>query len=672
MVKSFSFCLLWIYYTFNLGYLINYKIGNLNVFSQFITGFITLFASLYISAIPFILFKLPYKWYLIVHIVILFFSVLCIIKYKVYKFTYKKAINPYFLIICLILAIFYMFIDNNIGGDIQYYFASVAQNKINNSGIYNFEVWSGTQPYEKWIWYRMVPFELIQSFISSISCTSPNTTLIWIFPFFFIYTFTAINYEIITSLIAPNVKKQISFLYLVIFLIIFLATGYSSLGYHPYGLEYFLLLPFSGIAYLLYLFIPIFFLFVYKLFSYKCDDKDLKITIIGLGFLAVCFSSTGLFLFTLFVITTFFLTIIYVDDKLKRDKIIKILYCGFLPMIIYLLLTFLSLKNLTLIVLLLLLMIIYLVIYYFLYKILAIFDYKIINRVYFISFLIVIYSISIFIRKFSYEGTVSFRDFINGFQNDFLSNKGLIIIFIFCIVHIILNKKIELEKKIFYVYFNLIYILLFVNPISGIFVSKYITSNGVYWRLFYGISVIYSVIYLFELFRERKEENITGLAIISIVCIEVIQSFTSPVNDYYWINPQPLSVYNYSYKIEQEKYELYTYLANKGECTILTEAELYRKGLRGIAPNVILFTTVYDDRIENVNNNVNVEIKKYFTDTLERREINNRDFYVKLKEYNIDYLVVSKKDVDINSIYYDLDKEFNNYYVLKIKQDGKR
>ena len=159
MVKSFLFCLLWIYYTFNLGYLINYKIGNLNVFSQFITGFITLFASLYISAIPFILFKLPYKWYLIVHIVILFFSVLCIIKYKVYKFTYKKAINPYFLIICLILAIFYMFIDNNIGGDIQYYFASVAQNKINNSGIYNFEVWSGTQPYEKWIWYRMVPFE---------------------------------------------------------------------------------------------------------------------------------------------------------------------------------------------------------------------------------------------------------------------------------------------------------------------------------------------------------------------------------------------------------------------------------------------------------------------------------------------------------------------------------
>ena len=76
MVKSFLFCLLWIYYTFNLGYLINYKIGNLNVFSQFITGFITLFASLYISAIPFILFKLPYKWYLIVHIVILFFSVL--------------------------------------------------------------------------------------------------------------------------------------------------------------------------------------------------------------------------------------------------------------------------------------------------------------------------------------------------------------------------------------------------------------------------------------------------------------------------------------------------------------------------------------------------------------------------------------------------------------------
>ena len=80
-----------------------------------------------------------------------------------------------------------MFIDNNIGGDIQYYFASVAQNKINNSRIYNFEVWSGTQPYEKWIWYRMLPFELIQSLISSISCTSPNTTLICIFPFFFIY-----------------------------------------------------------------------------------------------------------------------------------------------------------------------------------------------------------------------------------------------------------------------------------------------------------------------------------------------------------------------------------------------------------------------------------------------------------------------------------------------------
>ncbi|MFR6485652.1 MAG: DUF6077 domain-containing protein [Intestinibacter bartlettii] len=667
MIKSFLFCLVWIYYTFNLGYLINQKINNLNIFSNFITGFITLFSFLYISSIPFILFKFTYKWYLIIHILLLCVSIFYMIKGKVYKYSYKKALNPYFLIICLILSAFYMFIDNNLGGDIQYYLSSVAQNKINISGIYNFEVWSGTQPYEKWIWYRMIPFELIQSFISSISFISPNTTIIWTFPFFFVYSFIAINYEIIKLLISSNVKRYIPYLYLFMLLVVFFLTGYSSLGYHPYGVECFLLLPFSGISYLLYLFIPIFFLFVYKLFSDNYKDSGLKIIIICLGFTAICFSSTGLFLFTLFIITLFFLTIICFDNKHKRDKTIKILYCGFLPMIIYLLLTFLSLKNIFFSSLLFILIIIYVLLYCFIDKILVIFNSKKINRVYLMIFLIFIYSASILIRKFSYEGAVPFRDFIDGFKNDFLSNDSLIVIFIFCIIHIILNKEVVLEKKIFYVYFNFVYILLFLNPISGIFVSKYITSDGVYWRLFYGINVIYLLIYLFELFREKEKENITGLAIIFIITLRLIQSFASPVDDYYWIKIKPLSEYNYSYKFDQEKYEIYTYLANKGNCTILTESELYRKGLRGIAPNVVLFTTVYDDRSENINNNINIEVKRYFMETLENREINIKAFYTKLKKYQIDYVIVNKKDIDINPLYYNLDKEFNNYYVLEVK-----
>ena len=206
-----------------------------------------------------------------------------------------------------------------------------------------------------------------------------------------------------------------------------------------------------------------------------------------------------------------------------------------------------------------------------------------------------------------------------------------------------------------------------MNPISGIFVSKYITSDGVYWRLFYGINVIYLLIYLFELFREKEKENITGLAIIFIITLRLIQSFASPVDDYYWIKIKPLSEYNYSYKFDQEKYEIYTYLANKGNCTILTESELYRKGLRGIAPNVVLFTTVYDDRSENINNNINIEVKRYFMETLENREINIKAFYTKLKKYQIDYVIVNKKDIDINPLYYNLDKEFNNYYVLEVK-----
>lgn len=151
----------------------------------------------------------------------------------------------------------------------------------------------------------------------------------------------------------------------------FFLTGYSSLGYHPYGVECFLLLPFSGISYLLYLFIPIFFLFVYKLFSDNYKDSGLKIIIICLGFTAICFSSTGLFLFTLFIITLFFLTIICFDNKHKRDKTIKILYCGFLPMIIYLLLTFLSLKNIFFSSLLFILIIIYVLLYCFIDKILV-------------------------------------------------------------------------------------------------------------------------------------------------------------------------------------------------------------------------------------------------------------------------------------------------------------
>ena len=54
-------------------------------------------------------------------------------------------------------------------------------------------------------------------------------------------------------------------------------------------------------------------------------------------------------------------------------------------------------------------------------------------------------------------------------------------------------------------------------------------------------------------------------------------------------------------------------------------------------------------------------------ETLENREINIKAFYTKLKKYQIDYVIVNKKDIDINPLYYNLDKEFNNYYVLEVK-----
>lgn len=659
MINSILFTVFLIYFLKMLGrYILDiFKINNKDL--DYGIGLSTYLSILFVTSIPFIYMKLLFQYYFFLQIFLLTsIFIFLIFKHKLFRPSKEEIIL--FLCTALLYSI-YFFIDFNKGGDFQYYLPFVAQNITNSTGVYNFDAWTGVNPYDLYIWYKFVPFELIMSFFTVLSGGSALLYSLWGIPLLLVFSFVYVNYILIKTLYPQTYRiRNYHFMLLGLLIIIFTFTGVNDSNFHFYNNGSFFNLPYAGKSLLYYFVTPFLFLIMYNIFKHPEQMNSYFKVLFLSSFMSICISGSGLFIQGTFLIAFLCIILWFMEDN--KQYMINIYYC-FLPLIVYLFFSLFTINSIILKGSAIAIIIIY-VIGVFILKRFDLFRIKKINRVCVISFVLIVYSSSFLIRIVSYTNTIQFTTFKENIYSDFLSYEPIVALMIIGFTLICLDKKLSFSEQVFYVIFNVVYIILFLNPISAIVISKYITSTDVYWRLFYCTNLIYLLVYILDkLIKKEIESKILQIVGIGLFIIS-ISYFKYPIMEYNKVN---LNNEDYSFitKMDNEIHEISSYLTQFDSSKTAVPAEFYRDGIRGIASNLNLFITVYDDRHQGKYS----DDKQLMLHFLEYGPDDTEWFVSFVNQFKIEYLVVKNTVQGIFEYpeYFDIIKRFDNYTIIKMK-----
>lgn len=558
---------------------------------DFVVGLTSYFALLFVTSIPFMYWHLSFKWYCYVQIALfLILMIVCLFKRKLFVPT-KVDLGLFGLTV--IIFSMYLFVDYNKGGDFQYYIPFMAQNITNPLGVYNFDPWTGIAPYEMYIWYRLVPFELITSFFSALIGNQPLLFGIWGIPFLLVYSTLNINYVIMQFLFSRKKNTRgYYFMLLVTFIIFFLFTGTNKSNFHFYNNGSFVLLPYAGKSLLYYFSMPQLFLIMYQLLKYPEKSYPYFKLLFLAGFANLAFTGTALFLHGTFLIT--FLALLLWFKSNEQQYMRNIFSCCF-PLVLYLVLSIFSMPSILAKFVAIVLLALYLVVVYITNKY-EIFVNSTFNKGYVLIVIIAIYSLSVLVRLIDYSNTVQLIQFITRLKDDFFSYFTVVLLMVISFTLMSQDKRLTFAEKAFYLFFNIMYIVMFLNPISSIFLAKYIVGTDVYWRLFYCTNFIYLIIYLVDrLLKDELKLPLLKWGCIGLVGMTIFY-FNTPLSDPY--NQVLLGNKNFDLmaKMDKEVLEISNDLKELGEVKAIVPYTFYRQGVRGIAPELNLFVTVYDDR----------------------------------------------------------------------------
>lgn len=645
MIISILLIIALVYFSKMLGRLVIEYIKLNDDRLDFAVGLTSYFALLFITSIPFMYWHLSFKWYFYTQIMlVLILLIICLFKRK---FFMPMRADLGLLGLTVVIFSMYLFVDYNKGGDFQYYIPFMAQNITNPLGVYNFDPWTGNNPYEMYIWYRLVPFELIASFFSVLAGNQPLLFGIWGIPFLLVYSTLNINYIIMQFLFSRK-KNTLGyyFLLLVILMIFFLFTGTSNSNFHFYNNGSFILLPYAGKSLLYYFSMPFLFLIMYQIL--KCPEKSyayFKLLLLA-GFANLAFTGTTLFLQGTFLIA--FLALLLWFKPSEHQFMKNIFYC-FFPLIIYLVLSVFSIPSFLAKIVAILLLVLYLVTVY-LTNICEVFANPKLNKVYVLILIVAICSLSVLVRLIDYSNTVQLIQFITRLKDDFFFYFPVVLLMVISFVLINQDKRLAFAEKAFYLFFNLMYIILFLNPMASIFLAKFIVGTDVYWRLFYCTNFIYLLIYLID--RLLKDE--LKLPLLKWVCIGLVGMtvfyFKTPLSDSYHRIPLGDNNFDLTTKMDKEVLEISKDLNDLGEVRIIVPHTFYRKGVRGIAPELNLFVTVYDDR-QNGTSSVDKRLLSNF--------LENGLLYTKEKTEEEIQEMMERDPLEVN--YEQIIKDLGNY-----------
>ncbi len=125
------------------------------------------------------------------------------------------------------------------------------------------------------------------------------------------------------------------------------------------------------------------------------------------------------------------------------------------------------------------------------------------------------------------------------------------------------------------------------------FITK---MKDVYWRLFYCTNFIYLLIYLVDqLLKNELESHLLKWGCIVLLGVTVLY-FKTPISDSYHQVPLTDENFDFITKMNKEVLEISYDLNELGEVKAIVPYSFYREGVRGIASNLNLLVTVYDDR----------------------------------------------------------------------------
>ncbi|WP_343288349.1 DUF6077 domain-containing protein [Turicibacter bilis] len=591
MISSVLFIIALIYFAKMLGRLVIEMIKLNDERLDFAVGLTSYFALLFVTSLPFMYWHLSFKGYFYFQLgLLLIVTVLCLIKRKFFMPT-KSDFG--LLILTTVIFSMYFFIDFNKGGDFQYYIPFMAQNITTPAGVYNFDAWTGQYPYEIYIWYRLVPFELISSFFSVISGSNALVFALWGLPFLLVYSTLNINYTLIQILFSRKKgSRAYYFILLIAFIVFFLFTGTNNSNFHFYNNGSFVLLPYAGKSLLYYFSMPLLFLIMYQLLKLPEQSGAYFKLLFLTGFANLAFTGTALFLHGTFLIAFLALMLWFTPNNQKYMK--NIFYCCF-PLVLYLVLSIFSMPIALCKLIAIGLFVMYLMTVYFV-SICDIFANPKFNKLYVLIVIAAICGLSVLVRIINYSNTVQLAQFIERLQADFFSY--LPVVFLMCISFTVMSqdKELTFAKKSFYLLFNGVYICLFLNPIASIFLAKYIVGVDVYWRLFYCTNFIYLLIYLVDqLLKNELESDLLKWGCIVLLGVTVFY-FKTPISDSYHQVPLTDENFDFITKMNKEVLEISYDLNELGEVKAIVPYPFYREGVRGIASNLNLLVTVYDDR----------------------------------------------------------------------------
>lgn len=638
---------------YNLGFWLNHRFDfKLDPWLFFPFGLISWFGLIQFLIYPFVWLKIPtIVFFVVLGLLILLINILGIITKNKPRFN-KVDLIYYFGMVLFVVAMVYFAAQRTLGQnsfDTNFYLSMVVQG-AHSSTLSFVEYGTGllsnvvNTQYDYQSFYTFGSF-ILGTFEPIIRILNPD--YFTISTHVYIWTTSILFYTLEFTLMFGMIKQLKLFRSPIIPFLIMLFLGYHSLVYYNN------IFAFFGNTYRTWI-LAFLMMEIYRSLS-EDVHKPLVILLVSSALIAV--SSTGFFL-GIIVLTPYIMILFY--RKIDLKLLIRIVGLVVLPTMLFSLFYLGGNK----IILFLLIFVAIIGVYIFLASLYyCAFKFK--ESIYSLFRIVILFGLPIFILGYSLFAVVRGRILPQAFFFDhraydmvwfYFNTETTVHIFINFIYFVGLFGFMIFSKSI-YRWYVLALVVLFINPISAQFVSRFIASV-VYYRSFEVIFNPFTVLMFTTTLISFINWEKTRIVLSILLFFGFLPSVVEHSKLYYHNSFLPSQNYSSLYRVESPQIETLSVLKTKiaienyEQARVVSQIEM----VRGFVPNVV--TPISNETIRGINRyTINKEHSKLLTIFMNRDFIGQKIFDVEpeyentckyLMDERIDFVVVDK-----NQFYFD-------------------
>ena len=653
MIAILVYSSLFIVTFYNLGFWLNHRFDfKLDPWLFFPFGLIVWFGLIQFLIYPFVWLKVPtIIFFVVLGLLVLLINILGFVSKDKPRFS-KVDLFYYFGMVLFVVAMVYFAAQRTLGQnsfDTNFYLSMVVQG-AHSSTLSFVEYGTGfikdvvNTQYDYQSFYAFGSF-ILGTFEPVVRLLNPD--YFTISTHIYIWTTSILFYVLEYTLMLGMIKQLKLLRNPVTPFLTLLFLGYHSLVYYNN------IFAFFGNTYRTWI-LSFLMLEIYRSLTTN-SHKPLVLLLASSALIAV--SSTGFFL-GIIVLTPYVMILFY--RKIDLKTLIRIVGLAILPTLLF------SLFYLgTLQVSLFILISIAIIGIYTLLAFLYYYDFKFKDSIYSLIRIVILFGLPIFILGYSILSVIQGRNLPQAFFFDhrsydmvwyYFNTETTVHIFINAIYYVSLFGYVFFSKSN-YRWYVLALVVLFINPISAQFVSRFIASV-VYYRsfevIFNPFTVLIFATTLFTFIKWKRARLVLSILLFVGFLTKVVEHSQL----YYHNSFLPSENYSSLYRVESPQIEALSVLKTKiaienyKQARVVSQIEM----VRGFVPNIV--TPISNETIRSINRYaINKERSKLLTIFMNRDFIGQEIFDVEpeyentckyLMDERIDFVVVDK-----NQFYYD-------------------